>query len=115
MPSEPNLNRFDTIVDKDGKPTEYFLRFIQDRGGSLDGVSGTLTSLQTQINGKADKTIQIIAGTNMTGGGTLAADVTLNADASGGGGVGILPVVDGSIPPTFIQLDDGSLVFTEIL
>lgn len=33
---------------------------------------------------------------------------------AGSGSGGILPVVDGSIPPTFIQAPDGSLVYTEI-
>lgn len=41
--------------------------------------------------------------------GELTDSITVAA-ASGG----ILPVVDGSIPPTFIQNPDGSLVFTEI-
>lgn len=37
------------------------------------------------------------------------------AEPPGTGGGGILPVVDGSTPPTFIQNPDGSLVWTEIL
>jgi hypothetical protein len=38
-----------------------------------------------------------------------------NVAVSGGGGTGgVLPVVDGSIPPVFIQNPDGSLVYTPI-
>ena len=46
----------------------------------LDGRYYTETETDTLLNGKADKTIQIIAGDALTGGGTLGANITINHD-----------------------------------
>ena len=61
------------IVDDDGTPSSYFLRWLRDRGNDIVETS-------TDIDGKVDDTTQVIAGTGLDGGGTLDADVTLNAD-----------------------------------
>lgn len=66
-----NLENRTPIVNSDGTPTEYFIRLLQGRGGILESNDTEIQALLTR---------QIIAGTGLTGGGTLAADVTLNAD-----------------------------------
>ncbi len=53
-----------------------------------------------------------------------AADAINRMDGSGGastggfggsdGSIGILPMVDGSVPPVFIVNPDGSLIYTEV-
>ena len=143
MPKPPALDRQKAIVEDDGTPTNYFMRFMQQRGGLL----GDYESLAALL-----EAMDIIAGAKLSGGGSLlgGVDITIDHEVSGvtadtygaedlvpvitvdvyghvtaveevpiaatsGGSGGILPVVDGSIPPTFIQNPDGSLVFTEIL
>src|SRR6056300_1315878 len=49
-----------------------------------DGRYYTETETDTLLNGKADKTIQIIAGDALTGGGTLAANITINHEDTSG-------------------------------
>jgi hypothetical protein len=55
----------------------------------------------------------LVAGTNIT----LTYDDpanTLTIDASGGGGAGRFPMVDGSAPPELIYEEDGTLVYIEV-
>lgn len=59
------------IVDPDGRPSQYFLQYLKDRGGNL-------TDLDVAIEDMLSR--QVIAGTGLTGGGPLSADVTLSAD-----------------------------------
>ena len=63
-------------VDLDGR---YYTETELD-AGQLDNRYYTETETDTLLNGKADKTIQIIAGTGLTGGGTLGANVTVSHD-----------------------------------
>lgn len=65
------LNNKTPIVNPDGSATDYFIRLLQARGelsqGGLDDI------LQ-----KADKSINLTAGTGLNGGGDLSADRTFN-------------------------------------
>ena len=68
------LRKEQAIVDPKGRPTDYFMRLLSNQGSGILDARVTLASLDTL---KADKARQIIAGTGLTGGGTLAADRTL--------------------------------------
>lgn len=66
------------IVNSDGTPTQYFIRWAQQR--QIDINAGvTLEQVQTLIDEWAAHR-QIHAGTGLTGGGALASDVTLNLE-----------------------------------
>ena len=64
-----NLENRTAISNPDGTPTEYFIRLLQARGGILEDNQTAIEELLAR---------RIIAGTGLSGGGTLAADVTLN-------------------------------------
>lgn len=67
------LQQREAITNQDGTPSQYFLRYLKDRGGSLTDLEAQLVLLLSR---------QIIAGTGLTGGGALEdGDVTLSADA----------------------------------
>lgn len=53
-------------------------------GGTYANLATLLAYLNTQISGKANTAVQVIAGTGLTGGGTLAADRTINVAAADG-------------------------------
>lgn len=61
-----------------------------------------------------------LATTGVTPGTYTNADIEVDefgrvvTAASGSGSGGILPVVTGEVPPVFVYLDDGSLVYTEV-
>jgi hypothetical protein len=65
-----DLNQMFSIVDPaTGKPTDYFMRLLRDRGIEVDDIDTLITQLnQTvdQINGT-----NLNAGTGLTGGGTI--------------------------------------------
>lgn len=103
------LGNTQPIVDKDGVPNDYFIRWAQTRQAEIN--SGVDTSTVNALINIKFSTTHVIAGTGLTGGGALITDVTLNATGGGGGSGGILPVVDGQIPPNFIQMPDGNLVY----
>lgn len=67
------LQQREAMVNKDGTPSQYFLRYLKARGGAL-------TDLEAELINKAEKTTQIIAGAGLTGGGDLSADRTLTVD-----------------------------------
>lgn len=47
---------------------------------TADSAKPVSTAQQTALDAKADKTVSVVAGTGLTGGGTLAADRTIGAD-----------------------------------
>jgi len=76
------------IATEDGTPTEYFIRWAQERQIDIgEGISQAQAEIL--INDFAASR-EITAGAGLTGGGTLAADRTINV----GAGVGIAVTVD---------------------
>jgi len=67
------LQQREAMVNPDGTPSQYFLRYLKARGGAL-------TDLEASILSKADKSTQVIAGAGLDGGGDLSSDVTLSAN-----------------------------------
>jgi hypothetical protein len=63
------LDRLQRIVDEHGIPTQYFIRFIQDRGGAVTDLDALITALQA---------LEVIAGVSLDGGGPLTGDVTID-------------------------------------
>ena len=81
------------IVDDSGQPTEYFIRWAQQRQIDIgEGISG---SEAEKIVQDWAKTHSVLAGNGLSGGGTLDDDVTLSLDAT----LGDLNDVDLSTPP----------------
>src|SRR3546814_10486696 len=89
------LRQQSPVVNEDGTPTEYFIRWAQQR--QIDISEGiTEAEAQALIDTWAASR-SVIAGTGLSGGGPLSADVTLNLDAS----IDLLTDVDTSTtPPT---------------
>lgn len=78
------LNQQQAIVDpKTGLPSLYFMRYLYDRGGYLTDIDAQLEFLRESIEGKADKTTEIIAGVGLDGGGDLSSDVTVDLADTG--------------------------------
>lgn len=65
----PDLNYAEAIVNPDGRPSDYFMRYLLDRGGYLSGLEQTIVDLLEQLGGA-----QILAGGALSGGGPLIAD-----------------------------------------
>lgn len=61
----PDLNYSEAIVNPDGTPSDYFMRYLLDRGGFLNNLEKYLAAFAAQ---------QIIAGGALSGGGLLFAD-----------------------------------------
>lgn len=74
----PPLDWQSPMVDEAGRPTPLFQRLWQLMFKSGTSTDDSLASLVTALALKADKTIQIIAGTGLSGGGDLSANRTLN-------------------------------------
>ncbi len=81
----PPLDWQTPIVTDEGRPSNQFGRLWQLLFQSGGSVAAQVTALATQVTAlaalvatKADKAIQIIAGTGLTGGGDLSANRTLN-------------------------------------
>lgn len=85
-----NLDRLQKIVTDAGVPTDYFIRFIQDRGGALTDLDAIITALQTDLAALGVRVdflddVQIVAGDYLSGGGVLGTDpvITLDHNTSG--------------------------------
>jgi hypothetical protein len=66
-----NLDRRFPIVNPDGTPTEYLLRLLRDRGQAQEDTDES-------VENKADKSVSIVAGTGLDGGGDLSEDRTID-------------------------------------
>ena len=75
-----NLEHRTPVVNPDGTPTDYFIRLLQGRGGLLEDAGDQIDLLNAAIAALLAR--QIIAGVGLDGGGTLAADITIDANAS---------------------------------
>lgn len=102
-----NLDNRNPIVDvaRNGIPTEYFIRFIQNRGGQVTDIEALIALLQAEVdaielsiidvqdqiddindailqlnNDKADKVTTITAGVGLSGGGDLSANRTIDLE-----------------------------------
>lgn len=76
--TKQNLDRLQRIVDEGGIPTQYFIRFIQQRGGALTDLDALITQLFDLLDN------EIIAGDGLIGGGMLSdGDVTLALPTTG--------------------------------
>jgi hypothetical protein len=95
MPGElqPLVNN-QRIINSDGTPTEYFIRWAQER--QIDIRNGITAEQAQELINEWAASRQIIAGFGLGGGGDLSADVTLVLDAE----LGDLNDVDLSTPPT---------------
>lgn len=72
--SIPDFNINFPIVDPEtGLPTVYFLRMLKDRGFLQDETT-------VALEGKADKSIILTAGTGLSGGGDLSLDRTIDLE-----------------------------------
>lgn len=76
-----NLDRLQKIVSPEGTPTQFFIRFIQDRGGNVTDLQAIIDILEEIVNSFKDN--EIIAGEALEGGGKLAdGDVTIDHEES---------------------------------
>lgn len=94
------------IVDEYGCPTLQFLRLWQQMFGNEELTSDAAivadtnaTAALTGLDAKADKVTEIVAGTNLSGGGDLSTDRTIDHDSSGVtpgtyGDASNIPVID---------------------
>lgn len=81
-----DLNQMFSIVDPStGKPTDYLMRLLRDRGVTADNLEETVTVLQGDVTTLTTRVDSIdgtvfTAGTGLTGGGTLGTDdpITIN-------------------------------------
>lgn len=73
-----NLNQLEKIVTNEGVPTQYFIRFIQNRLGALIDVDALIAELINQVDLISD--VEIIAGVALDGGGTIGDGVNITID-----------------------------------
>lgn len=82
------LGRNFAIVNEDGTPTEYFVRWAQER--QIDISEGVSPAQVTELINDWSSKRRVNAGEGLAGGGPLSSDVTLRLDA----GIGDLTDVD---------------------
>lgn len=75
FPSLADLQFSQPIVNEDGTASDYFLRYLRDRGGFFSEAEQAFADILAR---------QIIAGAGLTGGGPFSADITLNVGAGTG-------------------------------
>lgn len=75
FPPLADLQFSEPIVNPDGRASDYFLRYLRDRGGFFSEAEQAIADILAR---------QIIAGAGLTGGGDLSANVTLNVGAGTG-------------------------------
>lgn len=92
-----NLDRLQKIVDDKGIPTQFFIRWLQNRGGALTDLDAVITLLQQDITSLEDELviiqsditdledIELVAGDYLVGGGFLGSGgpITFDHDTSG--------------------------------
>lgn len=44
------ITRFSKLVDAEGQPTDFLLRYLQERGGALTDLDGTITALDLRVD-----------------------------------------------------------------
>lgn len=66
------------IVNPDGTPTDYFIRWAQNRQIDISG--GITMEIMVEYVAEVLGTIQILAGVGLDGGGTLAEDASITLD-----------------------------------
>ena len=75
-----DLQFSEPIVDSEGRPTPYFLRYLLDRKGFLTDQEAELADAVAQLANKADKSITLTAGVALGGGGDLSANRTFDLE-----------------------------------
>lgn len=98
-----------------GASTEETLAFNSLVAGTGISITGpTAGNIVITNTGSGSGIVQsIVAGDGIAVDSSDPANPIVSA--TGGGGGGILPVVTGEVPPVFVYLEDGSLVYTEII
>jgi len=81
----PPLDWQTPIVDPDkGTPSPQFIRLWQNVFQNSDGFANDIVEVNQALANKADKSIQIIAGAGLTGGGDLSSNRTLDVNPGTG-------------------------------
>lgn len=69
-----DLQQRQAITSSEGNPTNYFMKYVNDRNGNI-------LDLSTNLDLKVDKTTQVIAGVGLSGGGSFEnGDITIDLE-----------------------------------
>jgi hypothetical protein len=77
MAQQP-LNNQTPIINPDGTPTDYFIRLLRDRGLIIDDKISVAQAAALIAAAFADRDVN--AGVGLSGGGSLAADITIDLE-----------------------------------
>lgn len=77
MAQQP-LNNQTPIINPDGTPTDYFIRLLRDRGLIIDDKISAAQAAALIAAAFADRDVN--AGVGLSGGGSLAADITIDLE-----------------------------------